>query len=346
MDNPNGKWVNLEYPDGHTVPMDAAIVLRGKRYSTGTNNSGGAVTVTVTDSLANPVPGTTRVEPTDDGWPITSHLVWRPVDPLQPGSTYTVEWRAKSWASVSGDIDGSATITTSAEIGALPKLTVSTAELLRISTTTGKMVACTGDSDCSLPFFGTDPIEAYGIHFFVDPPLGSNPYQALSIREVSGKGALIDVFEQDLNRRVHVLAAPWYGRAEFWLWFANEVPEYCVQVIQRDLRNDAEVGTDVCATRTDLAPSGGTSQPSLLAQCDAPPDVLLDAWCAVNPHATTTCQKPPGGGQSPADSSGCACKAAVGEGLENAFPLVLAAGLLYAARRRRLRRTPSSTREA
>lgn len=46
---------------------------------------------------------------------------------------------------------------------------------------------------------------------------------------------------------------------EFAVWFAEMLPEYCVTLVQRDLRNDFERKQLLCVPRVDLEPVGGVT---------------------------------------------------------------------------------------
>ncbi len=282
VDDPDGRWDSLEYVDGHTVPMDGLLVLQGKRRSLAANNHGlVAVTVNVTDALAQPVSGKTWLEAGEGDWPVTSHVVWQPAAPLQVGAVYTLDWHVKQKYTV---VDGSATMLTSGGVSLLAHLETTTPVLQRTNALTGVRVECHDSWHCNVPPFGTSEIQPYGMRFSVLPPNAPDTFQALSVREVPGKGTFAQTYDTPPPARRGVMAAPWLEQVEFSMWFAEELPEYCVEFVQRDLRNGVERKKEVCVTRAEKAPEGGVFLDDRLDRCASPPNsALTERWCRLHP---------------------------------------------------------------
>lgn len=321
-------WLSFQYP-GSTIPTDAPIVIRGKRHSF-TPNLGGAF-VKVTDAFSQPVTGSLWVEPTMHEWPATSYLVWRPDQPLLASSTYVVSWGVEQPSGVS--LEGEATLSTTDATSLLPDLAVS-ANLTRTHALTGPHVTCTdygtsyGCSPTTIDF-GMTEAQPYGIRVWVESPLVPYTYQVLTLEEAPGKGTFLDTHREPLSKERAVIATPWLSHFEFAVWFTEMLPEYCVTLVQRDLRNDYERKQLLCVPRVDLEPVGGVTLDFKLSQCSEPPNgALLGAWCAVHPTHEQCASIPPkpnsDGGVAPkpndsgvaiapepndsdSDDGGCAC---------------------------------------
>jgi MYXO-CTERM domain-containing protein len=280
-ERPEGAWDTLTYPDQMALPKDGVIVLRGLRHSTGGVGETGGVTVTVTDAAANPVPGTFRLEPTDGQWPAVTYVVWVPDAPFQPGDMYTVGWQTPYGAG----IDDSATFSVDDATSLPSNLKASALSSDRTYALTGPQIRDCQGTDCQISPFGSVEIQPYGMRVKVDPPTAPNQYFALSLREVSGKGTFVETYDTPWSKHRQVMATPWLAAQELTAWFKDELPEYCVELVQRDLRSGAESAQEVCVPRPELPASGDPMLNGLLKQCSSPPDGHFDAWCSLNPSS-------------------------------------------------------------
>lgn len=332
-DNPIGSWESLAFPDGTTLPPDGVVVLHGMRHSLGTSDTKPlGVSVSVTDSFAEPVAGKLWLEPGGRHWPASWYAIWRPSAQLQAEATYTLTWHGEQ----SGELDGTATFVTSSAVSVLADLEITSPTLQRTHALTGERVHCSNLDVCpEPPSFATTEIEPYGMSFAVSEPKEPNTFQALSLREVPGKGTFVETYDTPSQRNRAVMAAPWHGYRDFSVWFAEVLPEYCVELVQRDLRNDVERTKQLCVPRTELALTGGSRLDAHLKLCSSPPDPsYLERWCALKPLAQECQALDAGTNNAPDDSGGCSCRmpAPAPAGLPSGALLILLA--LGAWRRR------------
>ncbi len=306
-ERPNSGWETLTYPDQTTLPKDGVIVLRGLRHSTGSVGETGGVSVTVTDAAANPVPGKFRLEPTDGHWPAVTYVVWAPDAPLQPGNMYSVAWQTDSGFVHSNLINDSATFNVDDATSTPSHLKAPAPSSDRTHALTGPQIHGCNGTDCQIPPFGSVEIQPYGIRVTVNPPTAPNQYYALSLREVPGKGTFAETHDTPWSKHRQVMATPWLAPQELTAWFNEDLPEYCVELVQRDLRSGAESRQEVCVPRTEQAPNGYPLLNGLLSQCSSPPAGHLDAWCALNP-SKEECSKGVNSGRGDSSGSGCSIR--------------------------------------
>jgi MYXO-CTERM domain-containing protein len=325
-DDPSGGWESLSYPDGVTLPTDGVIVLRGRRHSYGEANAKG-VSVTVTDPSAQEVPGKLWIEPSDGQWPAVTYVAWKANAPLQAGVTYSVAWHTDGSLQYGTTIDGTTTFDVADTVALLPDLQTTLPTSDRTNALSGpRVLDCRDNYTCNIPPFGAVEIQPYGMRFTVKPPSDPDTYQALSVREVSGKGSFAETYDTPWAKRRKVMASPWLEPQEMTVWFKEELPEYCVQLVQRDLRTGVEREQPLCALRSEQAALAGPVLKDFLALCWGPPDGFLQPWCDINPTREQCENVPPtemDAGSSPTDggsgasapsdsgapdSSGCGCR--------------------------------------
>jgi MYXO-CTERM domain-containing protein len=89
------------------------------------------------------------------------------------------------------------------------------------------------------------------------------------------------------------------------VWFQEELPEYCVRLVQRDLRSGAEREQELCVPRVEQSTVAHSPLEARLANCTSPPDGLLQPG-ELNP-TREPCASPPSDAAA-TDSSGCGCR--------------------------------------
>lgn len=340
-------WNSAEYAPGTVLPTDGLVVIRGHRNSLAVASA--PMTVTVTDSSAQPVPGSLSMEAVE---PNRGYAVWRPAAPLQAGASYTVAWHFEQPYT---DVDDSASFSTTSGVSLLSDLDTTMPKLQRTYALSGALVYCYKFCD---HYLGSKEITPYGMTFTVLPPKDPYTFQALSLREVPGKGTFVETYDTPLQRPRGMMATPWLEPAEFSVLFEEVLPEYCVELVQRDLRNGLERTKQLCVARTDLPPEGGVTLDMQLQICVEPPEnaELAKRWCKLNPQAvkcqylygdagpndagdagSNTDASPSNDAASPADSSSCSCRTPSREpdGVPHAALLLLLAPGVRRWRRRR-----------
>ena len=331
-ERPEGGWDELTYPDQMTLPKDGVIVLRGLRHSTGNIGEAGVVKVTVTDAAANPVLGKFRLEPTDGQWPAVTYVVWMPDAPLQPGNMYSVAWQTGGKSLYGNVIHDSATFDVDDATSAPSNVKAGAPSSDRTHALTGPQIRDCEGTDCQISPFGTVEIQPYGIRVTVDPPTAPNQYFALSLREVPGKGTFAETYDTPWSKHRQVMATPWLAPQELTAWFNEDLPEYCVELVQRELRNGAESSQEACVHRTEQTPTGKPMLDGLLSKCSSPPNGHLDAWCALKPSSSQCAAPNPDGPKS--SGSGCNVRNAPRPGPRGVLLLALLSLPLLRRRRR------------
>jgi MYXO-CTERM domain-containing protein len=341
VDSPGRGWETLSYPDGVTLPTDGVIVLRGLRHSFGEAATKTGVSVTVTDPAAQEVPGKLWVEPSYGQWPAVAYVVWKPNAPLQAGVTYSVAWHADALP-YGTTIDGTTTFEVADAVALLPELQTTTPTSDRTNALTGPRVSCQGSRTCNdPPPFGSIEIQPYGMRFTVKPPSDPDTYQALSVEEVPGKGSFAETYDTPWAKRRKVMAAPWLEAPEMTAWFQEELPEYCVRLVQRDLRSGAEREQELCVPRVEQPTDAHSPLEARLANCTIPPDELLQQWCEINPTREQCAVPPSDSGAT--DSAGCGCRVENRGPAQSAFLFGVLATLLWRRRNNTARRATANT---
>lgn len=324
---PDG-WSTLFWQSDLTAPADAVLVFSGGLSGMDAGPALAAVTVTLTDPAGADVPGTLSLVPVDPSPAGNVLVVFKPAASLAAGAAYKVHWevepsvQSQPWLATSGDdtlktVTGpsieNAPATEPAVFGRKPELT-------------GEPVQCDRGP------YGCPPTTSFGSEEILRPTLTlswsyvegpSSQYQLTTIEPIAGKGELL----ADPDVEMHIAHKTTTHRT-VTVTFADELEEYCVRLVTRDLRDGSELVSDpLCAKKSEVAPG-----PSLLEQalssCLAPPtEALSGAWCKS--HADDEqCQS-----ESPSEG----CGLSPGPAREGGAGLLLLCAALVLSGRRRSR---------
>lgn len=341
-------WRLLDWEGDPAAPTDAVVVFTGTLHELSDMDALAAFSIEVTDASNVAVSGTKTLETVDDqttqpGWRHVA-VIWKPDAPLEPASTYTVKWSIAPGAVAlsRGTISGQGTLETNGAPGSAPGPS-GKATFMRSRKLVGDLVSCEVGGTCfpgTTTWFGSSEVELPALAVGIDYPVHlTSTYQLTQIQAVPGKGTLHAEPPSSLR-------AASYGTSYVReVLFSDDLPEYCVQLVTRDLRDDSiTVSPEICAPASDVSATG-TTLAERLAQCSEPPnDALKDEWCAVHPTADV-CETSAGsadagtGGTTGAgasdadDDGGCACSTPVSH-RNTPFGALAIALLVLGARRR------------
>ena len=341
-------WMSLDYKSESALPVDGLIIFDGW-LSEGTKDEDAisSVTVVVKDAAEVEVPGTLLL--------VDGRLMWRSSAVLSPDTTYNISWEVEPGWSFGKPPSGSTTFTTSSTSAHFAEATVYTPELTRQPFLVGEQTSCDGGSFSSCgPYtwtFGTTEWHAYGIRFDLGIPTAGPTYQRVTLERIPGKGSF---FGDSAGSVVFAGTGPKLTQ-QLSAIFNEEMSEYCVRIVRRDLRNDTEATQDVCVPHHDIQWAGESLLEEQVGGCESPPDLesLLPMWCQTHSHDARCEDAPPytppnpanpddpgrrGMGallDEPSSDSGCACSVpGPTPGRGSAYAL-LALGAALALKRRR-----------
>jgi hypothetical protein len=291
-------WRLLPWPGDLAAPTDAVVVFAGTVRELSDTDALEAFSIEVTDASNAAVSGKKSLETLEhESPPGQRHVavIWKPDAPLAPASTYTVSWSIASGAVAlsRGTISGEGTLKTNGAPSSSPGPT-GAATFARYRKLVGDLVSCQIGGTCfpeTTFWFGTTEIELPALDLSIAHPSAStSAYQLTRIQAVPGKGALHKEPPAALR------AASYESASTREVLFSDDLPEYCVQLVTRDLRNDAiTISPEICAPASSVSAIGSTLS-ERLEHCEEPPsDALKDEWCALHPTADQ-CQSTAGTG--------------------------------------------------
>lgn len=289
-----------------TIGRDGFFVVAASGYDLTTEESD-TVRVEVRDAAGALVPGAVelllhedRERPdTDVLW-----LGWTASDQLPTGARLTARVSASSALTVE---DASVELTVADEIAPLVLPPFEFTAWRGLFVDTGPKLTCTPNQPgwCFPIEFGTNAESALEV-FVQSMPLPELPVAAFweySVREVAGKGALVEPAQRSLR----IKHDSGEESVSFRTRFRGELEEYCVEVTVRDLRTDESLSETHCAAPPELVDETNLDA---VKGCQSVPHEYLPRWChGRDPNLDASCRDPivgSGGGAGMAGSGGAA----------------------------------------
>jgi hypothetical protein len=309
-------WQEVYWADDLAAPTDAVVVIPGMVKELDDQQALAAFDVSVTDASGAEVPGTLSIESLGMASEELKNVVvvWKPDAPLAAGASYDVSWTIAEGATTGSWVtsSGQGVLVTNGALGVAPAPS-GQATFERTRKLVGEVVSCESTSSAGCPTttlsFPSTEIEPAALALeWSYPATTTSVYQITRVEPVAGKGVLDGPAPVILN------ATPYTEDPVVGLAFSDEVDEYCVRLVTRDLRDGSETtSADICAPASDVSPASPSLLSSYLQSCAAPPnDALTGEWCAVHPGSELcdplfhpgdgTAADPEGG-----DVKGCSC---------------------------------------
>lgn len=329
-------WHWLESTDDGNLPTDGAVLLRGSYRGLDTQAALAAVTVSVTDASIADVPGAVELvelHPPTATAPSDAVIVWRPSAPLSASSSYTATWSVAPGSTGTSELNvsGTVTLTTGAGPGTTTAPSLSPVTATRELYFSGNAVSCNAGSSCGPTVFQDGEAERVHLQFgFTVPASATGQALLFELEESPGKGKLLTPGPTSYFGAI----TPTNERSVGAL-FSDDVPEYCVTLVTKDLRDGAPVDSQEVCTAAPTEPPASSPLDTILEHCsESPTAELIPRWCQF--HADDAkCQHQLGATDATDDSNGgCACDVTPRRG-PTVPALLFAAGLLVAVRRRR-----------
>jgi len=326
-------WHALHWQSDLTAPVDAVVVLNGSVAKMEPAAALAALTVTLSDASGAPVDGTLSLE-TIESVPQGAEdvlVVFNPSAPLTAGASYSLHWEVDASAQAAPHLVTSGDATLKPVAAPSVKLAPATQPAVfgRKPELTGPVVHCSrGPNACP-------PSTSFGSEEILRPSLtaswsyvegSSSQYQLTTVEPVDGKGDLLEV----PLPQAHIAHTTATNRS-VTIRFADELDEYCVRLVTRDLRDQSElVSEPLCATRTELGPPEKSLLEQALTSCLSPPtEALTGAWCKSHADDERCADEGGEGGDS--------CALAAGTPARSASALLFACAAIGLLGRRRCR---------
>lgn len=279
-------WHTLNWEGDTTAPADAVVVLRGSLTGLDASTALAGVTVSLKDAAGVEVPGALALETLEtDEWALSNVLVvFAPSAPLTTGASYALHWEIAESAQSSPYLStkGDATLKT-VTAPSVDNAPVAEAPVFgRQPELAGEIVYCSRGATACPPgaSFGSEEIQRPTLTLSWSYVEGqSSQYQLTTIEPIAGKGELVAAPPVEAH-----LAHTTTTSRSVTLRFADDVEEYCVHLVTRDLRDQSESVSDpLCASRTEVAPPESSLLEQALESCLEPPtEALTGAWCKTH----------------------------------------------------------------
>jgi hypothetical protein len=290
-----------------------------------------ALTVTLSDAGGAPIEGTLSLE-NAGGAPLSADdvlVVFKPNAPLTAGATYALHWEVEASAQAAPQLQTSGDETLKPVSAPSVDIAPATQPAVfgRQPELTGPVVQCSRGANACPPStsFSSEEIQRPTLTVSWSYVEGnSSQYQLTTVEPIAGKGELFKTPAAE----AHIAHTTTTNRS-VTLRFADELDEYCVRLVTRDLRDQSEhVSDPLCAARIEVAPPESSVLEQALKSCLAPPtEALTGAWCKS--HADDErCATDEGGG-------GCALAPSAPTGSWSSVLFACAAFGLLGRRRRR-----------